>query len=116
MQVQIKETNEIKELTLNDPKTNTDYVVDFIGNTGALDDGQFFDYDDDTETYTATRETFDWWETVVGDNQALEDRLHELRQEHGIESVHNAIGEAGNCDLEDMAANMNTALDENFSE
>ena len=114
MKIRIEETNESRELTLNDPKTKTDYVVGFIGNTGALDDGQF-EYDDDTEVYTTTQENFDWWQNVVKDNQKLEDRLHELRQEHGIESVHDAIGESGNCDLGSLAANINQALDEVFN-
>ncbi len=113
MEIRIKETNEIVELEIIDPKTNLDFIADFIGNTGSLHDGQF-EYDEDTEIYTTTQENYDWWETVVTDNQELENRLFELRQEHGNEAVHNAIGESGNCDLEKLAVRLNQNLDEVF--
>lgn len=113
MKIIIKETSEVKTLSIVDPKSGIDYVADFIGNTGALIDGQFV-WDEDHDAYMCDRETFDWWDAVVTDNQLLEDRIYGLVQEHGSDAVYNAIYAAGSVDLEDHAANANRALDEVF--
>lgn len=116
MKIIIKETNEVKELSIIDPNSGVDYIDDFIGNTGALNDGQFLwdDEDDAADAYICDQETFDWWDKVVSDNQALEDRIHALQQEHGYDAVHDAVMDSYANDLEDHADCVNQALDEAF--
>lgn len=109
----IKETSTIETLSIIDPKSGVDYISDFIGNAGALSDGQF-EYDEDRDAYVCSQANFDWWETVVSENQSLDNRIHELSQEHGLDAVYEIIHAAGSTDLEDHAANVNQALDEAF--
>jgi len=113
MKIIIKETSVVETLSIIDPKSGVDYISDFIGNTGALIDGQF-EWDEDRDAYVCDQETFDWWDTVVTANQSLDDRIHELVKEHGSEAVYEVIHAAGSVDLEDHAANVNQALDEAF--
>jgi len=114
MNIIIKETGKVETLSIIDPKTGVNYISDFIGNQGALSDGQFT-FDENKDGWVADQATFDWWDKVVDDNQKLVDRVSLLSAEHGAESVYAAITEAGNVDLEDHAANINQALDDAFS-
>ena len=113
MKIIIKETQAIETLSIIDPKTGVDYILDLIGNAGALIDGQF-EWNEDRDAYICDQETFDWWEEVVASNQELVDRTHELVKEHGSETVYEVIHAAGSVDLEEHAANANKALDEAF--
>lgn len=114
MKVIIKETNKEETLEFIDPRTGIDWVTDFIGNYGALDDGQF-EWDEELDAYLCDQETFDWWEKVVTDNEDLEDRIVCLTSIHG-DQVYAVLNDAGNVDLEDHARLMNTALDEAFGD
>lgn len=111
MKIIIKETSAVETLSIIDPKSGVDYIADFIGNTGALIDGQFA-WDADRDAYVCAQDTYDWWDAVVTANQALYDRIHDLVQDHGLEAVYEVIDAAGSVDLEDHAANVNQALDE----
>lgn len=113
MQVVIKNTGVKQTLSIVDRETNVNYVRDFIGNYGGLTDGQFT-YDESIDAYVCDQDTFDWWDKVISDNQQLEDRLSDLRKQHGSERVHNVIMQAGDHDLEDHAAAVNRELDETF--
>ena len=113
MNIIIEKTCENKTLSIIDPDSGVDYISDFIGNHGALADGQFT-WDDERDAYVCDRETFAWWADVVEANQALEDRIHGLVQEYGAEKVYEVVHAAGSVDLEDHAGNVNQALDEAF--
>lgn len=113
MKIIIKETSAIETLSIIDPKSGVDYIYDFVGNTGALIDGQF-DWDEDRDAYICDQATFDWWDTVVTANQALDYRIYDLVQDHGSEAVCEVIHAASSVDLEDHAAKVNQALDEAF--
>lgn len=115
MKIIIKETSAAETLSIIDPKSGVDYILDFIGNAGALIDGQF-DRDEDRDAYVCGQDTYDWWHAVVTANQVLDDRIHELVKEHGSETVYGVIHAAGSVDLEDHAANANQALDEAFGD
>lgn len=115
MQIIINETNAHETLTMNHPGTDVDCVTDFVGNNGALADGQFV-RDDDADAYRCDQETYEWWARVISEHEALEERIYELRDEHGWDAVQDAIGNAADCDLEDIPANVNAALDEAFGE
>lgn len=114
MNVMIKETGAIEELHLVDNATGVDTAVDVIGNYGGLVDGQFI-YDEDMNVYHCSLETFEWWSRVLHEQQELEDRLAELRKEHGSERVQEVLEAVGDTDLENMAAEVNAALDEAFA-
>lgn len=113
MKVTIRKTEEHHTLSLVDPSSGIDWIADFIGNHGALADGQF-ERDDETGGYLCDQLTYDWWAEVIADNQALEDWLHALRAERGADAVNAIVAAAGNVDLEDLAAAVNAALDEKF--
>lgn len=114
MQVKIRETGKIATLSMIDPRTSTDCVVDFIGNYGALTDGQFT-YNDEQGIYLCDQETFDWWQKVAADHQAMEERIKELTDVHGYDRVYTVVDQAGQYDLDDMPAAIMAALDEAFS-
>ncbi|AKG37826.1 hypothetical protein VK70_17120 [Paenibacillus durus ATCC 35681] len=115
MKITIKETGKSEALSIIDENTGVDFIQDFIGNYGALSDGQFT-FDEETGTYIADQDTFDWWDKVVTDQTALEARIAELKEEHGYEAVDEVVNEATSVDLEDLAAAVNKALDEEFGE
>lgn len=80
MKIIIKETQKIETLSIIDPKTGVDYISDFVGNTGALIDGQF-EWNEDRDAYICDQETYDWWKEGVASNQKLVNRTHELVKE-----------------------------------
>lgn len=110
MDIIIKNTNKTATLEIIDPKTGVDYIADFIGNEGALNDGQFT-YDDGAGAWICDQDTFDWWHGIVTDHQALRYRTDELIKKHGSDKVYAALDGVGNCDLEDHARLANEALD-----
>lgn len=113
MNIIIKESGARHTLSIIDPESGVNYIQDFIGNAGALIDGQF-EYDDDQDAFVCDQATFDWWIAVVSDNQSLNDRIHDLKQEHGFDAVTAVIGSSGIVDLEDYAPLENQALDQAF--
>ncbi|EGL18561.1 MULTISPECIES: hypothetical protein [unclassified Paenibacillus] len=113
MKVVIKGTDKVATLSITDAN-GVNYVKDFIGNYDAFLDGQFT-INEDLHAYEATQETFDWWEKVINDNQALEDRLNSLREEYGSDRVNEIVSAASDVDLEDLAAAVNKALDEELN-
>lgn len=113
MDIIIRETGQRESLAIIDPKTGVNYIGDFAGNTGALNNGQF-EWCEEAGAYYCDQATYDWWDRVVRDNEALDYRIHALAAEHGSEAVEAAIEAALGRDLEDHAAAVNGALDEAF--
>ena len=113
MKIVITETSAAETLSIIDPKSGVNYIADFIGNTGALNDGQFT-WDDKRDAYACTQDTFDWWKSVVTANQALDDRINALVQEHGHDAVYEVIHALPGVDLGDHASHTNQALDKAF--
>lgn len=113
MNIIIEGTNHRHTISIVDPGTGIDYAVDFIGNAGALDS---FDWSDDHDAYYVSADIYNWWSRVLQEQQALEDRLHELRQEHGSETVHAVIEDMPDVELEDHAAVLHRILDEAFDD
>lgn len=104
MTIKITETGCTETLSLIDPATGLDYIVDFVD--GALD------WDADAETYVCDQETYDWWSEVVADNQALNERIYQLVAEIGRDAVDAAIRSVGAVELADFAYLANCALDD----
>lgn len=107
MRIRVAGEDEVRELSLIDPDSGVDFVVDFIGNNGGSDS---FVYNGDE--YECTKDTFDWWKRVVNDQQKLVDRISDLKEEIGEVFVTDALESIPDCDLEDHAAVVNAALDE----
>lgn len=113
MQIIINETGATETLTMINPDSGVDCVVDFIGNTGALANGEIV-WDDDHGTYRCDQNTYDWWERVIAAHEAMEQRIDELEIEHGKDTVQKAIGNSAECDLEDVPTYVNRALNDAF--
>ena len=115
MNCYINELKQIKTLTLINPETNIDFIIDFMSNFGALTDGQFV-FDEALDAYVCTQEIFEWWDEVIDENQALEYRIHDLIKEHGSDAVNEVTQYAGDDDLAYHAVRVHRALTEAFGE
>ncbi|MCF6777628.1 hypothetical protein L3V83_13745 [Thiotrichales bacterium 19X7-9] len=114
MKIYVNETGRYEDLVIIDPETNVEWTQDFIGNTGAFNDGIFI-YSDDKDAYICDQESFEWWDKVIKDHQKLENRKHHLEIKYGYDAVIKAINNADRVDLENEAFAINEALDEAFS-
>jgi hypothetical protein len=111
MQCRIAEANEIKSLSII-ADNGVDWALDFIGNAGALADGQFC-HDEDSDTYECSQETYDWWARHIERYQEMETRIEQAR-EAGLsdEQIEAARAHYGDGDEEDGPQNVMDALDE----
>lgn len=115
MNVRIIKTKEVKELGIIDAASGQDYIADFIGNTGAMNDGQFVWFEED-DMYETTLENFEWWERVSGAyekaDQVQYDFVNALEDEDEKEKFLSAVQDACNCDLEDMGGAIMSVVNE----
>jgi len=120
MTIKINETNVIVELDLTDPRSGQNWILDFIGNTGAFNDGQFT-YDDENDIYVCSQETFDWWKNIVIKYEVADELTYDFEQElknredlgnDYYEEFRNDLGNACCCDLEDMPSIMMDVVNE----
>lgn len=101
MRVKIKETGEIKDLGIIDPKTGVNYVADFIGNTGAL--GKEFLYNEDEEYYEALQDDVEWWENVIEAHEHIDDVLMVMSEdlpEEIYDDIHDRVQDSLSQDLD----------------
>lgn len=115
MKVIIKETKATRTFELIDPKSGVNYVTDFIGNAGGFVNGDF-SWNEEQGAYVCNQDSYDWWEKVIADNQALDHRISELSEKHGNDAVSDVVLAAATTDLEDHAGAVNFALDEAFGQ
>jgi hypothetical protein len=113
MKVIIRETGAVETLSIIDPKTGSNYAVDFVGNEGAFFDGQFV-WDEEREAFIADQSTFDWWQKTVNENQALDLRVAALIDEHGFDAVQEVLDTVGYPPLADWVPSVTRALDRAF--
>lgn len=112
MDIIIKETGASETLEIVDYRTKVNYVKDFIGNSGDLNNGIFV-YDEEQDAYICEQDTFDWWEKVLYDHQEVDDRIKEMSDKYGDPTIQNVINKANVfADLEDQPDFINKALDE----
>lgn len=78
MKVIINNTNQIEELSIIDHKSNTDWIVDLLGNAGIHKDA-------DTDAVTMDREDFTWWQNYIEGHEATEREIAELAENAGVE-------------------------------
>jgi hypothetical protein len=115
MRILIKETMAIEELKLISPDNGINYISDFIGNAGGFLN-QDFSYHHELDVHICSQENFDWWKKVIEDNQILEDRIFDLKLEHGSQKVMDVLVNVEADDLESSCAIINEALDLVFGE
>jgi len=119
MNCKIIQTGSIHTLHFVDPSTGVDDPEGLIGNYGKLDDEPNMDgfyWDNDRCVYLVSLDTYNWWSRVIQEQQGLEDRLHELRQQYGSEAVYAVIEDMPSVDLEDHATVLHRMLDEAFDD
>jgi hypothetical protein len=110
MKVTIIETKKAETLNIIDPKSGMDWTNDLLGNHGGLPE-----YNDETDSYHMTQESFNWWNNLIEKYEAADYRCFEIKsmlseeQEQGFDS---GLQEVLNCDLEDMPGYMNDFCDE----
>ena len=117
MNVFIKETKQIQNLELIQPENNIDLTNDFIGGYGAFGDGKFI-YDDELDAFICDQETFDWWNEIITNQQALLYKIQKLNEKYGKDVVDKVIESSsmGLVDLEDEASYVDSELNEAFGE
>lgn len=108
MTIKILESGEIKTLTMIDPATGVDGVVDFVYNNGGTAN---FVYYDETGQYETEQADFDWWSKVISDHSTLAARIFSSSDPETLRAVLDGSG-CYNMDLEDQASAANSALDE----
>ena len=104
MTIRIKETGETKELGIIDPVSGMNWISDFIGNTGAMNDGQFT-WNEKDDLYEVSEEDLDWWENLVEEYEKADKAQYKFKKTldtEDREAFENEIFKACNCDLEDM--------------
>jgi hypothetical protein len=114
MRIQNAKTGQIITLEIIDLKTGVNFIDDFIA--PYIDNEEFNNKREDEEGiyYVMNGDDFDWWVTVIKDNQALDYRIYELEKQHGYESVQECVTSVDDCDLEHRARIINDALDEKY--
>lgn len=102
MNILILETGAIETLTVTDPRTDVDYIADFIGNADGIGadendiDGKFVKIENLSESYTAegydidfsqydaddyvtSQGNFEWWSVVVAAEQEVQELIQKAR-------------------------------------
>lgn len=106
MNIIIKETGEMEELSIIDPSSGVDtvaeYIAGFVGKTGVLESDKF-SYDKERDAYVCSQETFVWIKEIVQDGQKLKDLVHNLKGKHGHEAVETVLQEVSHLDFGSMA-------------
>ena len=75
MKIRIKETGEVKELTVIDRKTGVDWTADLVG-----DDDQIA-WNDELGVSETTQDAYDWWAAYIADYTADEEMIEVLFEE-----------------------------------
>lgn len=113
MQVRITETGLIEDLSIIDPASGLDWSGDCIGNAA----DPCIKYDAETEMHQCDQATYDWWSDYLARQQAADNRVHALIEQHGSEVINPIIQDAvGGLDIDDMPQAIHAALDAAFGE
>ena len=114
MEIKIKETGELEELVIIDPKTGCNWAGDLLGNHAAE-----MTYDSDAGCYIMDQETFAWWDDLIMRYQAADDHLHEVRSRvDNPEDLDAYLFDmsVGACDLDDYPDALTEAVNGWLSE
>jgi len=83
MNTKIIETGEIKTLSIRDER-GIDWTNDLIGNTGAMQDGQFT-WSEQDNAYLVSQDTYDWWAQYIADTEQTDADIVELADKYDIQ-------------------------------
>lgn len=99
MNLRIKETGEMKDLTIIG-SNGVEWTRDLLGNNNAAH------YNGENEEYEMTEGDFEWWEEYIRDNEKDADEAMELAKKVGINEseIWDRINENLSCDLGDEHA------------
>lgn len=123
MQCKIKETGQMKVLSIKD-SNGIDFTEDFIGNYNALEG---FKYNSDDYHYEVSEEAFNWWERVINNQKQLMDFTEDLKKQFVKESksedeylsklndLQMLIDAESGTDLEDYARNLLNSLKRKYN-
>ncbi len=95
--MEIMVNNEIKELSIIDPKTGCDWVTDLIGNADGFDG-----YDGENEIYMMGAETYKWWDEYIKTEDIIQNRAREIQAELSNEDSEKFEREMQNAASNDM--------------
>lgn len=97
MRIMIKETKQIKELTIYG-ENGIEWTTDLLGNAGALKEK-----DEETEILILNQEDFDWWKEYIKNHESDEEEITELAEELNIDinEIYEQINENQTNDLND---------------
>ena len=114
MDIKIKETGELKSLSIIDPPTGCNWEIDLMGNHDAD-----MIYDDDEGVYIMDQETFDWWDDLLARYQAADNHLHETRC--GVDNPEDLDAylidmSVGACELENYPESLTDAVNDWLSD
>jgi len=105
----IKETRELEELSIIDPRTGINWVSDLMGNHGV-----FLDLPEEEGVYIIPEEDFDWWRNLLAKYEEADNRYYDLYTslpEDEAASLQDAVTNISG-DLEDYPGHMNECCDE----
>lgn len=111
MQVYIKDTGAIEELTICNRQTGCEYTSNLI------EDDHCIKYDHEREMYVTDEESYKWWENMIEQLEHAEDVKEKYAEDFGREEVYRVLCEAYDCnhvDLEDQPEFEIAALEEEF--
>lgn len=113
IQVVVRETGEVKSLSIICRKSGCEWVMDLIGNRGAMDQFEK-EVDEDGEgtgRWVADAGTIQWWQSYISNLEAIEDAIESLHDELAevfefgeiqaiLQRVRDAIGDANDVESE----------------
>lgn len=103
MRIIIKETKQIEDLSIIDPRQGTDWICDMLGNADAL--GK---YDEENDAYSMSQEDYEWWADYVASYQEADDKLNE----HDLDEQQEIIEIIGAVEFNDYPSALMTAIEE----
>ena len=78
MKVKITETGNIENLNIY-TSGGIDWIFDFIGNLGGLNDGQFIQTEEE-DYWECNQETFDWWCEHIKNYDTMQEMITEIEE------------------------------------
>lgn len=109
MKIRIKETGEVKDLTIIDRKTGCEWTADLVG------DDDCITYNRALEVYETDQESYEWWDDMIDQLEHAEDVKQEYIEEYGEDAVAETLAQYNTpTDLEDQPAATITALEDAF--
>ena len=114
MDIKIKETGELKSLSIIDPQTGCEWTQDLLGNYDAE-----MIFDEDAVVHIIEQETFAWWKELIERYQVADDHLNDVRgmvdnpEDLDAYLIDMAVG---SCELENYPESLTDAVNDWLSD